>query len=66
MSARTPVPGPADHLDALLARAREGDDEAVGHVMPLVYDELRRIAARYMRRERRAPTLQTTALVHEA
>jgi len=34
--------------------------------MPLVYDELRRIANRYLRREREGHTLQTTALVHEA
>jgi RNA polymerase sigma factor (TIGR02999 family) len=34
--------------------------------MPLVYDELRRLAAAYLRRERKAQTLQATALVHEA
>jgi RNA polymerase sigma factor (TIGR02999 family) len=34
--------------------------------MPLIYDELHRIAARYMRRERPGQTIQTTALVHEA
>jgi RNA polymerase sigma factor (TIGR02999 family) len=35
-------------------------------VAPLVYDELRRVAAAYMRRERPGQTLQATALVHEA
>lgn len=53
-------------LDALLARARAGDKDAVARIMPLVYDELRRIAARYMRRERQGQTIQATALVHEA
>ncbi len=56
----------AADLDALLARARAGDDDAVARLMPLVYDELRRIAARYMRRERPGQTIQATALVHEA
>jgi RNA polymerase sigma-70 factor, ECF subfamily len=45
---------------------REGDREALGHLMPLVYDELRRIAAGHLRRERHAHTLQPTALVNEA
>ena len=45
---------------------RDGDQEALAHLLPLVYDELRRQAQRYMRRERRDHTLQPTALVHEA
>jgi RNA polymerase sigma factor (TIGR02999 family) len=64
MTAR-PAAGAAD-LDALLARVRQGDDEAVAAMVPLVYDELRRIAARHMRRERPGQTIQATALVHEA
>lgn len=56
----------SDDLDLLLARVRAGEDEAVARLMPLVYDELRRIAARYMRRERPGQTIQATALVHEA
>jgi RNA polymerase sigma factor (TIGR02999 family) len=44
----------------------EGDREALDKLMPLVYDELRRAAHRYMRRESEDHTLQTTALVHEA
>jgi len=57
---------PPDDIERLLARAREGDAEALGALMPLVYDELRRIAARHMRRARPGQTIQTTALVHEA
>lgn len=43
-----------------------GDREALDKLMPIVYQELRRQAARYLRRERPAHTLQTTALIHEA
>ena len=50
----------------LLSRASSGDDKAVSKLMPLVYDELRRLAASYLRRERPGQTLQATALVHEA
>jgi RNA polymerase sigma-70 factor (ECF subfamily) len=50
----------------LLRKARTGDDKAVSQLMPLVYDELRRLAASYLRRERPGQTLQATALVHEA
>jgi RNA polymerase sigma factor (TIGR02999 family) len=50
----------------LLAAWRDGDQEALDKLMPLVYDELRRIASRYMKRERAGHTLQTTALVNEA
>jgi len=50
----------------LLAAWREGDQDALDKLMPLVYDELRRIASRYMKREQAGHTLQTTALVNEA
>ncbi|MEZ5291428.1 MAG: ECF-type sigma factor [Vicinamibacterales bacterium] len=50
----------------LLRRAAGGDANAASRLMPLVYDELRRLAAGYLRRERRGQTLQPTALVHEA
>jgi RNA polymerase sigma factor (TIGR02999 family) len=43
-----------------------GDKDAAERVFPLVYDQLRRLAARQLRRERRGHTLQPTALVHEA
>jgi RNA polymerase sigma factor (TIGR02999 family) len=51
---------------AKVRRARAGDAAALDEVMPLVYEELRRIAGRQMGRERRDHTLQPTALVHEA
>ena len=47
-------------------RWREGDREALEELMPLVYDELRRLARHYLRQERSDHTLQSTALVHEA
>jgi RNA polymerase sigma factor (TIGR02999 family) len=52
--------------DKLLEQAKTGDPKAVADLMPLVYDELRRLAASYIRRERRGQTLQATALVNEA
>lgn len=45
---------------------RSGDDEALHHLLPLVYEELRRTARRHLRNERPDHTLQTTALIHEA
>ena len=50
----------------LLIDWSNGDREALDAMMPLVYAELRRIAAAYLRRERTDHTLQPTALVHEA
>jgi RNA polymerase sigma factor (TIGR02999 family) len=50
----------------LLARWRTGDQEAFRVLIPLVYQELRRIAQHYFRQERSDHTLQSTALVHEA
>jgi RNA polymerase sigma-70 factor (ECF subfamily) len=50
----------------LLIRWRAGDREALHVLIPVVYDELRRIARRHLRRERPDHTLQSTALVHEA
>lgn len=44
----------------------QGDQAALERLIPLVYDELRRLAHRYMQRERAGHTLQTTALVNEA
>lgn len=58
-----PDPGP---VTTLLAKARGGDLEARDAIVPLVYDELRRLAASYLRSERKNHTLQPTALVHEA
>jgi len=53
-------------VTALLARFRQGDHAAEAVLFPLVYAELRRIAARHMRRERPGHSLQPTALVNEA
>jgi RNA polymerase sigma factor (TIGR02999 family) len=50
----------------LLSRWRGGDREALDTLMPLVYEELRRLARHYLQQERRDHTLQSTALVHEA
>jgi RNA polymerase sigma factor (TIGR02999 family) len=50
----------------LLIRWRSGDREALDQLTPLVYDELRRLARSYLRRERSDHTLNGTALVHEA
>lgn len=50
----------------LLIDWSEGDQTALDKLMPLVYDELRRLAGNYLRRERREHTLQPTALVNEA
>jgi RNA polymerase sigma factor (TIGR02999 family) len=50
----------------LLVEWGQGDERAYGEVLPLVYQELHRLAASYMSRERRGHTLQPTALVHEA
>ncbi len=59
--------GLAGHdLTGLLIEWREGDRAALGRLTPLVYDEIRRIAHRYVQREREGHTLQTTALVNEA
>src|SRR5215468_2992939 len=53
-------------LTHLLARWAEGDEQALEDLTPLVYKELRRLAASYLRKERKSHTLQPTALVHEA
>jgi RNA polymerase sigma factor (TIGR02999 family) len=50
----------------LLRRIDEGDTQAAGQILPLVYDELRKLAAAKLARESAAHTLQPTALVHEA
>jgi RNA polymerase sigma factor (TIGR02999 family) len=60
-----PLGGP-DEVAQLLQAARAGDEDALAALMPLVYEELRRIARRQVRRERPNQTLQPTALVHEA
>jgi RNA polymerase sigma factor (TIGR02999 family) len=61
----TTTPSRKDVTD-LLIEWSGGNQEALNKLMPLVYDELRRLASRYLRNERPGHTLQTTALVHEA
>jgi RNA polymerase sigma-70 factor (ECF subfamily) len=53
-------------VTVLLARMQAGQSGALEQLLPVVYHELRRLAARYMRDERPGHTLQPTALVHEA
>ena len=53
-------------VTSLLSEVRRGNRGAESKLIPLIYDELRRLAAYYMRGERHDHTLQTTSLVHEA
>lgn len=57
---------PSGDVTELLSEYREGNREALDRLLPMVYGELRKIAARYMRAEDVSHTLQPTALVHEA
>jgi RNA polymerase sigma factor (TIGR02999 family) len=61
----TPDP-PGEDVTTLLSAIGRGDSEAVERLFPVIYDELHRIASRFMQQERRDHTLQPTALVHEA
>lgn len=56
----------SQQITQLLADWSNGDQSALERLTPFVYEELRRMAHRYMRQERPGQTLQTTALVHEA
>lgn len=58
--------GVAGAVTVLLGAARDGDRRALDRLLPLVYDDLRAVAEREMRREAAGHTLQPTALVHEA
>ena len=60
------TPPSADVVARMIQQARTGDQKAISKLMPLVYDELRRVGRGYMRRERAGQTIQATALVHEA
>ena len=55
-----------DSVTLLLGKMANGEEGAAAQLIPMVYDELRRLAGGYMRRERTDHTLQPTALVHEA
>ncbi|MEO8052750.1 MAG: sigma-70 family RNA polymerase sigma factor [Acidobacteriota bacterium] len=60
------MPPKTQEITVLLRAWSAGDGAALDRLTPLVYDELRRMARRYMRNERAGNTLQTTALVNEA
>ncbi len=60
------IPQPPREVTRLLHAWQGGDAEAFDKLVPIVYDELRRLAHCYMARERARNTLQTTALIHEA
>ena len=57
---------PTSEVTRLLGEIGRGQKDAVNQLLPLVYDELHRLARSYFRRERGDHTLQPTALVHEA
>ena len=60
------VTSTAPDVTSILKRLAGGSEDAAGELIPIVYGELRRLAVRHLRRERRDHTLQPTALVHEA
>lgn len=60
------TPKVSESVTQLLIEISNGDREAVDLLLPVIYDELRKLAANYLRRERPDHTLQPTALVHEA
>src|SRR5215203_266900 len=53
------------YVTQMLREWSDGNSEALERLMPVVYDELRKQAARFLRKERAGHTLQTTALIHE-
>ena len=55
-----------DEVTSILSAIEQGDPHAAEHLLPLVYDELRRLAAQKLAQEKPGQTLQATALVHEA
>src|SRR3954471_15791948 len=55
-----------DDVTQILAAAERGDPTAAGKLLPLVYDELRKLAAQRLSQEKPGQTLQATALVHDA
>jgi RNA polymerase sigma factor (TIGR02999 family) len=63
---RKPPSSPPGDVTRLLAAWSGGDTDAFEKLIPLVYDELHRLAERYLARERPGHTLQPTAVVHEA
>ena len=66
MSDQSPAESARGGITLILQRAAQGDLQAADQILPLVYDELRKLAAAKMARESAGQTLQPTALVHEA
>ncbi|HUK89827.1 MAG TPA: ECF-type sigma factor [Blastocatellia bacterium] len=60
------MPQSSEEITGLLRDWRNGNRDALDKLIPIVYDDLRRIARRYIRRQAAGQTLQTTAVVHEA
>jgi RNA polymerase sigma factor (TIGR02999 family) len=56
----------SDEVTRILSAIEQGDPAAAGQLLPLVYDELRKLAAQKLAQEKPGQTLQATALVHEA
>ena len=59
------MPASPNEVTELLVKWSTGDKAALDELMPIIHSELRRLARRYMARERSGPTLQTTALINE-
>src|SRR5215469_13785068 len=57
---------PMNEVTHILSAIEQGDPQAAGQLLPLVYDELRRLAAQKLVQEKPGQTLDATALVHEA
>jgi hypothetical protein len=54
-----------DEVTCILSAIERGDEQAAGQLLPLVYDELRKLAVQRLKQEKPGQTLQATALVHE-
>src|SRR5436309_3020099 len=65
-SAPASAASPGNDVTGLLIAWSNGNQDALATLVPLIYNELRRIARRYMRHDSGGQTLETTALVHEA
>ena len=64
--ALTLLVSPISEVTRILSAIEQGDPKAAEQLLPLVYEELRRLAARKLAHEKPGQTLQATALVHEA
>ena len=57
---------PKNQITQLLQKVNDGDQEALNNLLKLVYDEVKKIASKYLSNEYKRRTIQTTELVHEA